>query len=533
MVSGGPTGVTMKRSLSLFVAVVATFSIAVSSMTAQETGKPADKPGSGGVSTSAPATPSDDLMSVDADSVGKSDLKLMEYFGEVPEPTGAILSAASDMANAGKWATAFNSLQTYDPENLDPYVLSLKARMAMAGHLQTYMHILFNFADLGEDQSLDDLRGSGVEGAEPIELNVPVLAQTIEEKGVEIPAVLSMVLGDYYSEILDLYAGQWMESDEEVAVKALENYEKAMVGGITDPRMSLKQAQLLSRTGNNEAAIAAYRAYLDKNPDDCVVGLEYVKSLSAAGKTEETFKEIDAMIMTEVDPEHRNELFMLGVQTSVDAGDSIMTEKYLNAMQADNPSDTVPDLIRHLLAIRAQDEDKAGTLADKLLASSKGDPNVVRSLVSSWVSENASGKAMDFLDRGILAFPDSHEVLSALLFYKSLLVAEVATGPEDMGKALEWLVKAEAEFVAFLPPESPVFATIADLKTKMTEAMAPVEEEAESVTEPNAPAPGAPAASPDAPVTDPAKPAGQTEAPATGTYAAASGDADATSAATE
>lgn len=522
----------MKRSLSLLVTVVATYSIAVSSMAAQETVKPADKPGSGGIPTSAPATTGDDLMSVDANSVGKSDLKLLEHFGEVPEPTGAILSAASDMANAGKWATAFNSLQTYDPENLDPYVLSLKARMAMAGHLQTYMHILFNFADLGEDQSLDDLRGSGVEGAEPIELNVPVLAQAIEEKGVEIPAVLSMVLGDYYSEILDLYAGQWMESDEEVAVKALENYEKAMVGGISNNSMSLKQAKLLSRTGNNEAAAVAYQSYLSRNPDDFDVRLEYAKALSASGKSKETFAEIDSMIASAVDPQRRNELFMLGVQTAVDAGDAEGTEKYLDSMQADNPQDTVPDLIRHLLAIRAQDEDKAGTLADKLLASSKGDPNVVRSLVSSWLSENASGKAMAFLDRGILAFPDSHEVLSALLFYKSLLVAEVATGPEDMGKALEWLVKAEAEFVAFLPPESPVFATIADLKTKMTQAMAPEEEEAGAVTDPNAPAPGAPAAAPDAPAKDPAKPAGQTEAPATGAYAA-SGDADATSAATE
>ncbi len=425
-------------------------------------------------------------------------LNLLAFFTDVPEATMAVLRSSSALADSGKWASAFKALQDFDPAAADPFVLALKTEIAMRGNAQTYLHTVFAFVDLEPGKDLDTVRMVGAENAEPIDFDPGANSEAIEASGVALPPVLYKVLGDYYFEVLSNYSGQWLDTDEAVSIKILENYERAIAGEAFDDQTLFRQGEVLLRNGNNEAAGTVLGKYLSLNPEDAQARFNYAKSLAANGKQDEAYAEINKLIGSDIEPQLKNDIYMFAIQTAVTYEDAEKTESYLTAMQNENPDDSVPGLIRHLLSIRAGQEEAAAMQADSLLSTSQGDPNVVRSLVSSWLSEQKTDPAFAFLARGIVRHAEKPQILGTLYFYKSLLQAEVAQSPEDLATALADMDAAETNFKLFLEPDNQVFATIAELRDKMKQTMenpesAAPEEPAPSGAEPAPAAPEYPA----------------------------------------
>ncbi len=396
---------------------------------------------------------------------------LLAFFNDVPEATMTALRTASGLADEGKWASAFKAMQDFDPTNADPFALAMKTEIALKGNAQTYMHMVFAFVDLEPGKDLNMVRMVGAENAEPVDFDPGTLSAAIEAAGVTLPPVLYKVLGDYYFEVLTNYSGQWVEDDQAVSLKILENYERAIAGEAYDDQTLFRQGEVLLKSGNNAAAGTVLGKYLALNPEDAQARFNFAKSLVADGKTEEAYTEINTLIASNVEAQLKNDIYMFAIQTSVGAQDGERTESYLTAMQNENPDDSVPGLIRHLLSVRKGEEEAAAIQADSLLTKSQGDPNVVRSLVSSWLSEEKPEPALAFLERGLVRHAESPQVLGTLFFYKSLLQAELAQAPEDFAAALATMDSAEENFKKVLPPDSQVFATITDLRGKMKQSM--------------------------------------------------------------
>jgi tetratricopeptide (TPR) repeat protein len=473
-------GVKMKRNIATSLVVLMAILMAGIPAFAQDAPAPVSQ-----VDPAAPAAPTVPVVplipAAPAPEAAPSSLNLLAFFTAVPDATMAVLRTASGLADSGKWASAFKTLQDFDPANADPFVLALKTEIAMKGNAQTYMHVVFAFVDLEPGKDLATARMVGAENAEPIDFDPGILSAAMEAAGASLPPVLYKVLGDYYFEVLTNYSGQWVDSDEAVSLKILENYERAIAGEAYDEQTLFRQGEVLLQNGNNEAAGTVLGKYLALKPEDAQARFAYAKSLAANGSLPEAYAEINKLIGSDIDPQLKNDIYMFAIQTAVSSEDAEKTESYLTAMQNENPDDTIPGLIRHLLSIRSGQEEAAAMQADSLLSTSQGDPNVVRSLVSSWLSEEKPDPAFAFLARGIVRHAEKPQILATLYFYKSLLRAEVAQSVADFETALVDMDAAEANFKLFLEPENEVFATIADLRDKIRQSM---ESPAPATTEP-------------------------------------------------
>lgn len=243
---------------------------------------------------------------------------------------------------------------------------------------------------------------------------------------------------------------------------------------------------------------------------------------------------MDKVIAVAVDPTELNNAYVQAIKAGLASSDKVTLEKYVTGFELSFPSEYIPGLIRHVVAVQLGDAVAADAAADAVTAAFPGNPDVIRSVLSTWLSVNDSESGFKYLERSI-AKAEGDEALAALHFYKALLSGETAQTPESITLALTDLEKAEEYFKKSYPEGNEVFGMIAELKTQWTEAL-----KAAQAQQSAAPATAAPAT--EATATATTVPADATVAPAdaaattTTTVAPAEGgttEADATSGATE
>jgi predicted Zn-dependent protease len=162
-------------------------------------------------------------------------------------------------------------------------------------------------------------------------------------------------------------------------------------------------------------------------------------------------------------------------------------EKYISGLEKSFPADYMPGLIRHLVAVQLGDGEAADAAADAVTEAFPGDPDVIRSLVSTWLSANDPESGFRYLERSIAKAPPD-DAMAALYFYKALLASEVAMAPEDLTKALANLATAEEYFKKSYPEGHEIFAMIEEIRVQWNESINPPQTEESAAAAESAPA---------------------------------------------
>jgi len=276
-----------------------------------------------------------------------------------------------------------------------------------------------------------------------------------------------------------------------------------------------------------EAAESVLGKLLAIEPENHLLSLRLAEIYFSTGRYAEIYPLADKVIAVAVDPAELNNAYVQAIKAGLASSDKVMLEKYMTGFELSFPSEYIPGLIRHVVAVQLGDAPAADAAADAVTAAFPGNPDVIRSVLSTWLSVNDSESGFKYLERSI-ATAEGDEALAALYFYKALLSGETAQTPESITLALADLEKAEEHFKKSYPEGNEVFGMIAELKTQWTEAL-----KAAQVQQSAAPATAAPAT--EATPATTAAPA-DTAATTTATVAPAEGEsteADATSGATE
>ena len=74
----------------------------------------------------------------------------------------------------------------------------------------------------------------------------------------------------------------------------------------------------------------------------------------------------------------------LGARTAAELGDDARTQAYFAVADKDYPDNPTPGILRHIIAIAVGNKTAASEAADALVASYGSNPNVVRTLISTW-----------------------------------------------------------------------------------------------------------------------------------------------------
>lgn len=444
------------------------------------------------------------------------------FYADATEAVRAKVAEADALGSEGKWLSAWNLLAAVDPDNKDGFVLAAKTRIALDGNAQTAMHIVFAFADLPAGMDLASVREAGIEGLEPVEFDPWGAAQALETAGAALPPVLSLALGDYFSEVLALYPGQWLQEEGVVAGWAIEQYDRAYAYEVYTKTSIVKHADLLAKSGKADAAEALLARAMELDPSDASLPLRLVDAYAAQGRTEEALARLEPILANASDPTARYDLLIKGIQVGLQDATGAMAEPYLVALEKDYAEDFLAPLVRHMVAVRSGDGEKAGAIADATLDKYPTQSEVISSMLGTWISAQDAPSGFAFLERGVARFAGKPDALGPLHFYTALMFAETAQGAADLEKALAELGKAETYFKEIFPADHGVFGTIEKLREQFSA------KPEEQIAAPVAPVAPAAAPAPAAPAAEPAADAESGASEATEEYAAPAAPAAAT-----
>lgn len=459
------------------------------------------------------------------------------FYADAGQQTKEALDASRLLQAKGQWSKAWNLLAAFDPDNKDGYVLAEKIRLALAGNVANGMLISFGFVDLAEGQSLDELRANPPEKQTMADFNPLDLVEALEKSGEAVPPVLSYELGNYLYTVNQEYGENWIQDGRTVQQKAIENYDRALAYNTYSEASLSHHAALLVNFQKYDAAETVLRKAIAVYPENLNFSVDLAGVLNDQGKFDEAYPIVDDVLAKPETSDATYNAFVEGIKAGLNAGDAGKTNAYVKAMIARFPDEYVPILIQHLIEVRMGTPEKANAVADAVTEKFSVDPNVVRSLLSTWLNAQDPQAGFDYLDRSIAKYAGDDKAAGTLHFYRALMYAETAQSAEDLKLAIADIEEAERRFGSVYDKDNQIFLTIGQLKDEWTQALAQPGTESGAAPSDQ---PQQPAAAPDAsqttgPSQDQLAPAGQgaTDQNATDQSAGQDSTTDATSGATE
>jgi tetratricopeptide (TPR) repeat protein len=394
-----------------------------------------------------------------------------QFYEDAPEASKTAIVASRALTEEGKWLQAWKGLEEFDPENKDGFALAEKIRIALDGHAQTMMHLAFGFVDLEEGQDLETLRYEADDSIEPLEFNPGDFTMAIEDSGEAVPPVLSLAMGNYYHTVWTLYQGQWLQDDTTLLSLAAEHYERAFAYEAFTSASLDNHAEVLLALERFDAAEAVVNKALEISPEDSHLMLHLADIYFSSQRFEQVFPLADKIIALSANDEEVNNGYIVAIKSGLSLRSAEILEKYIGGLEAAFPMDYMPGLIRHLAAVQMGDKEGAQKAADAVTAKFPGNPDIIRSILSTWLSANDAQSGFDYLVRSLETAPGD-ESRAALYFYKALLGGEVAESPASLTEAMNDLALAEEYFKKSYPAGHEVFGMIKEVRLQWEEAIA-------------------------------------------------------------
>jgi tetratricopeptide (TPR) repeat protein len=201
-------------------------------------------------------------------------------------------------------------------------------------------------------------------------------------------------------------------------------------------------------------------------------------SLSYRGKKAEALAEIDRAIDYFGEDSSRIEAIALGARTAIELGNDARAQAYFAIADKSYPDNPTPGILRHLIAVETGHKEAAAAAADGLVALYGANPDVVRTLISTWFSAGEAAEARVFLQRNISKNGDDMTI-GTLDFYLAVLMSQDSPTDADRAAALKILDDAEARFKTKLGPDNEVFVAITGIRNALQPQTAPAPEAGE------------------------------------------------------
>lgn len=395
-----------------------------------------------------------------------------EYFTDAPTADKAIITEVEDLIVQGKWLSAWNMLADTTKDNQNPWLLAEQIRVALDGYAQTSLHVVFGFVDLKEGQDLETVRYEADEDLETFEFDPYRIASELEAAGEAMPPVLSMMLGNYYYTVWKEYQDQWVQDQMTVLDGAASNYERAFAYDLYTQDTLNHQAEILTALEQFEGAEKVLLKAIELDPASMELKLKLAETYYSMQDGERALAEADKVIAAPEDNNQLNDAYIVAIKSGLDLQDAEILEKYVSGFETSFPDEFGPGLVRHLVAVRLGDSAAADAAADKVTAAFPSSPDVVRSLLSTWLNANDVESGFNYLERTI-AKAQSDDTMAILYFYKALLAAEVAESIDVLKDALADLATAEQYFISSgsYPEGHQVYEVIKDLQQQWNDAL--------------------------------------------------------------
>ncbi len=349
---------------------------------------------------------------------------LPAFFDDAPRNTKLAIAKAEELTWDEKWLSAWRLLEKTDPNDRDPYILAEKIRTALDGNSYTDNYRGFSFYDTPPDGDVDKARADGTIDEEYFDFDPHAAVQVLLDRGVEIPPVLALALGDFYYNVYNYYPDDWSLTSDEILADGLRWFDLANENYIVvDTTSVIHYAELLMKAGRNTDAVAILSDQVEWEPDDRYLRQTFVDALVRAVQIDEALGQLDMLIANTGSKEEALDYYKQAAQIAFDNQKSAQLEHYLAALEKDYPDDWFGPAMRHRLAVNTGDKLRAQKIAEDLLT--RFPPSVstdaLESILTNWLLDPAGPSAgLSFLDASILAAKGKPRELGIFYLYRAL-----------------------------------------------------------------------------------------------------------------
>jgi len=340
------------------------------------------------------------------------------FYADAGQQTKEALDASRLLQSKGQWSKAWNLLVAFDPDNKDGYVLAEKIHLALAGNVANGMLISFGFVDLAEGQSLEELRANPPEKQTMADFNPLDLVEELEKSGEALPPVLSYELGNYLSTVNQEYGDNWIQDSMTIQQKAIENYDRALAYDTYSEESLSNHVGLLLNFQEYDAAETVLKKAIAVYPENRTFSLYLAAVFNDQGKFDEVYPIVDEVLAEPETTDLTYNAFVEGIKASLNGGDFEKTNTYVEAMIARFPDEYAPMLIQHLIEVQLGTPEKANAVADAVTEKFFVDPNIVGSLLSTWLNAMDPQAGFDYLERSIAKYTTDDLAEGTLYFYR-------------------------------------------------------------------------------------------------------------------
>ncbi|HNP93670.1 MAG TPA: hypothetical protein PLE76_04900 [Rectinema sp.] len=397
-------------------------------------------------------------------------------YSDAAPQTKEIIDAARLLEAKGQYSKAWNLLAAFDPDSKDGYVLAEKIRIALEDSIGNGMLVSFSFVDLAEGQSIYEAFLNPPEKQTIVDFNPLDLVEALEKSSEAIPPILSLELAGYLYAVNQQYSDNWMIDGYTIQQKAVENYDRALAYGLYNDKSLANHAELLMNLQQYEGAEKVLRQAISLFPEELSFAVSLANSLNYQGKFDQVYSVIDKVIEDPDVTSSTYNAYVEGIKAGLNSGDTQKTDLYVDAMIERFPDEYAPMLIQHLVAVIMGEIEEANVSADSVTEKFNVDPNVVQSLLSTWLGASDPVSGFDYLNRSLEKYTSDDQAMGTLFFYRALMYAQTARSADDLKLAIVDMEETEKRFSAVYDKEDPVFQTIEQLLTEWKQIIEQLQE---------------------------------------------------------
>ena len=269
----------------------------------------------------------------------KSAGKKTGIYASAPTFARSRIEKADTLTASGKYKSAWTALGADDSD----YIIAKKVDLCTKYFANTENYTSFAFKDLAKGEDLNTVRlnpGS----LELIPYDVEKVVQDYVRQNGETGCTC-YALGTYYYEVLLLFGGNWIKTQDELKSLAESNLKKAVDLGFYDARTSQRYANLCMEANAYETACTYYEKSLALDGTNADVLYNYALSLISTGKYDKGVEyAAKAAAAYKDDRDFQLDAYILAVEGCMCMGDFAKAEKDLIRLKSEFPDSYLPDM---------------------------------------------------------------------------------------------------------------------------------------------------------------------------------------------
>lgn len=367
------------------------------------------------------------------------------------QTTEEIVAQSKELVAQKKYASAFKTLNDFDPKNSKTDIVVEKIDIALKYHVNTIMHQFFSFADIGPTEDILDYRTQG----KSFDLKMFSVQSVLDSLMKVYPenAKLNKSAGLFYFDVLINYGDNWLKEPYELVQLSEGNLTRAHLMDLADHETYYALGYLKLISNRIEQSVPDFLRSLEFNEKFAPTHFNLAYALQSINKNNDALTYARNAFNYYTNPMQKADAARMIGAIYLKSGEKKSAQQYFEQAYKLNPGYYN---IRSLLDLYLSEKNnKAQNLLTEFFNLEPENPAIYSELYVIYTKNNQGDALIKFFENQLKKIKDNFIIIGNVHFYTSALYKE-----SNKEKSKEHLLAAKTAFANVLEADHPVFNAI-------------------------------------------------------------------------